>query len=146
VTTARAGTASSVMVDVAAKAKGASLNEFNEFIAKGNAGNGKAVADNPQGLQVLADEFYKENVDPNTSPNFQLEDNADDYSLLMDLLNDRRVEANPTLTLSLLRMLKVLSRKAVNRSNVEEQDTATIVKFLQSPRTRGIASGHQTLC
>jgi hypothetical protein len=125
---------------VDSKIKGASLNEFNEFIEKGNAGNGKAVADNPQGLQALADEFYKENVDPNTSPNFQLEDTSDDYSLLMDLLDDRRVEANPNLTLALLRMLKVLSRKAVNRSNVEEQDIVTIVKFLSSPRTRGIAS------
>ena len=119
--------------------KGATLKEFNEFVENGSKGNRSVVADNPQGLEAIANEFHHANADPNASPNFQLDD-ADDYSLLMDLLDDRRVDANPSLSLALLRMLKVLSRKAVNRTNIEDQDIATITKYLQSPRTRSIAS------
>ena len=115
------------------------LKEFNDFVENGRTGNCDVVADNPHGLEDLANEFYQENADPNTSPNFQLDD-ADDYSLLMDLLDDRRVESNPSLTLCLLRILKVLSRKAVNRANIEEEDVTTVTKYLQSPRTRAIAS------
>jgi hypothetical protein len=122
-----------------AEIKGATLGEFNSFVEKGNSGKHSVAADNPQGLEAIANEFYQANSDPNSSPNFQLDD-ADDYSLLMDLLDDKRVESNTSLSLALLRMLKVLSRKEVNRTNLEDEDVTTITKYLTSPRTRAIAS------
>ena len=66
------------------------------------------LADNPGKVEDLAVAFYKLNEDPKESPNLLVEE-GDDYSFLMDLLDDKRVLTDCDLALALLRVMKVLT-------------------------------------
>jgi hypothetical protein len=117
---------------------GATIIEFNDFIQ--NAGLGKnrnPLADNPGKVEDLAVAFYRLNEDPKQSPNLQV-DEGDDYSFLMDLLDDKRVLADCDLALALLRVMKVLSRKLSNRCNMEQEDIETIAKYLRNTESTSV--------
>jgi len=95
------------------------------------------LADNPGKVEDLAVAFYRLNEDPNQSPNLQIEE-GDDYSFLMDLLDDKRVLADPDLSLALLRVMKVLSRKLNNRNNLELEDIQTVAKYLRNTESSSV--------
>mmetsp|Transcript_15305 Transcript_15305/g.38434 ORF Transcript_15305/g.38434 Transcript_15305/m.38434 type:complete len:353 (-) Transcript_15305:54-1112(-) len=120
--------------------RGATLEEFNDFIQSGGVGlNRSAVRDDPDKVQELAEDFYYLNEDPSTSPNLRIDD-VDQYSFLMDCLDDGKTKSNPALSFALFRMLKVLSRKEVNRLAMEDGDMKTIVGYMVKPKTSQIAS------
>ena len=81
--------------------------------------------------------FYKLNEDPKQSPNLMVDD-GDDYSFLMDLLDDKRVLTDCDLALALLRVMKVLSRKLSNRCNMEQEDIETISKYLRNTESTSV--------
>jgi hypothetical protein len=85
----------------------------------------------------MAVAFYRLNEDPKESPNLMIEE-GDDYSFLMDLLDDSRVHADSDLALALLRMMKVLSRKLSNRNNMEQEDIETIAKHLRNTESTSV--------
>ena len=117
---------------------GATIVDFNEFIQHAGLGKNKhPLQDNPGKVESMASAFYKLNEDPMESPNLQVED-GDDYSFLMDLLDDKRVLVDPDLALALLRMMKVLSRKLNNRNNMEQEDISTIAKYLRNPDSTSV--------
>ena len=84
--------------------------------------------------------FFKLNEDPKESPNLLI-DEGDDYSFLMDLLDDSRVLTDCDLALALLRVVKVLSRKLNNRNNMEQEDIDTIAKYLRNTESTSVAVG-----
>ena len=96
-----------------------------------------ALADNPGRVEDLAVAFYRLNEDPKVSPNLLVQA-GDDYSFLMDLLDDQRAFSDVDLALSLLRMLKVLSRKESNRVNMEQEDVDTITKYIRHPESTSV--------
>ena len=119
---------------------GATIAEFNDFIQHGGLGKNRSpLADNPGKVEDLAVAFYRLNEDPKESPNLQVE-TGDDYSFLMDLLDDKRVLHDCDLALALLRMLKVLSRKLSNRNNMELEDIETVAKYLRSTESSSVSA------
>jgi len=117
---------------------GATIVEFNEFVQRAGLGkNRSALADNPGRVEDLAVAFYRLNEDPKVSPNLLVQA-GDDYSFLMDLLDDQRAFSDVDLALSLLRMLKVLSRKESNRVNMEQEDVDTITKYIRHPESTSV--------
>mmetsp|Transcript_33357 Transcript_33357/g.76284 ORF Transcript_33357/g.76284 Transcript_33357/m.76284 type:complete len:368 (+) Transcript_33357:58-1161(+) len=109
---------------------GATLDDFNAFIQKGSLGHNRhAMVDNPGKVEDLAVQFYTLNEDPKTSPNLEVED-FDDTAFLMDCLDDPKAQCDPDMALSLLRVLKVLSRKEANRETVESHDIKIILSFI----------------
>jgi hypothetical protein len=80
-------------------------------------------------VEDLAIEFYKETEDPRNSPNLESED-GDDMSFLMDCLDDAKAQCDPDMAIALLRVLKVLSRKEVNREAVEGHEIKLLLGFL----------------
>uniref|UniRef100_A0A7S0VCG2 Protein HGH1 homolog n=1 Tax=Hemiselmis tepida TaxID=464990 RepID=A0A7S0VCG2_9CRYP len=120
--------------------RGSTLDEFNAFIQSGGVGlNRSAIRDDPDKVQELAEDFYYLNEDPSTSPNLRVDD-VDQYSFLMDCLDDARTKANPALSYALFRVLKVLSRKAHNRTALEDGDMKTVVHYMHKPKSSQVAS------
>ena len=119
---------------------GATLDEFNSFIESAGVGaNKSAIRDDPERVRELAEDFYYLNEDPATSPNLRVDD-IDEFSFLLDCLDNAKTKQNPGLSHALLRVLKVLSRKEHNRTALEPEDIKTIVSYMHKPKTQAIAS------
>eukprot|EP00668_Euglena_longa_P014681 GGOE01018683.1.p1 GENE.GGOE01018683.1~~GGOE01018683.1.p1 ORF type:complete len:310 (+),score=89.09 GGOE01018683.1:94-1023(+) len=80
-------------------------------------------------LHKLLLRFAEENADPLRSPNYN-DGQRDDLTPLANLLHDSSVVGNRALTAAIVRVLKICTRKAVNRNDLPATIIGAVVQLL----------------
>eukprot|EP00241_Pyramimonas_parkeae_P006545 CAMPEP_0114249152 /NCGR_PEP_ID=MMETSP0058-20121206/13980_1 /TAXON_ID=36894 /ORGANISM="Pyramimonas parkeae, CCMP726" /LENGTH=329 /DNA_ID=CAMNT_0001362659 /DNA_START=492 /DNA_END=1481 /DNA_ORIENTATION=+ len=98
-----------------------------------------APKDAQKQLYSLLGSFVSSNENPMTSPNFQMQ-GGDEMHHLVKMARHPAVEDNPELTLMVLKVFKILSRKQNNREQFGERGIRAVLRFMQTPRNAKIAA------
>lgn len=111
-----------------------SWHEISEFLRS----HPNPIPDRRPRLQRLLADFISANENPQLSPNFQ-DGGTDRLDTLTRVMRDSAVIEDEALTLSLLKTLKILSRKHENRMVLGEAGVRAVVRFLHEARNPSIA-------